>query len=220
MAMTPSENALSLLLPVGPQHITGVSASTGGPTIATDEPRLVREVLRGKPSLEVALFSRNDHQRHECQRWNEREQNDQAVDPCSESELKERKGEIDWISAVAVWPRANDDGRGTVAWDGSARLLERANGRNEESDGHQHKHDADRHADRNWEQPRRPQQVNEQAEADGAQINEGRPNEAEVGNVRAIGAHTCFLRHSKSKLAVSLVGSPEAAVGIQTRVPA
>src|SRR5262245_6467481 len=98
------------------------------------------------------LFSRNDHQHHEGQRGKKREQQAETVDPCSESDLKERESEIDRIAAQAIWPRANNGGRGAVAWDGCVRLSERAHCGNEESAGHEHDHDTDRHADWSWEQ--------------------------------------------------------------------
>src|SRR6185312_12720822 len=87
---------------------------------------LVRQILRGKPSLEIALLSRNDHQHHEGQRRKKRDQQAETVDPRCESELKERESEIDRIPAEGVRSGSHDDRRRKVARDGSAGLPERA----------------------------------------------------------------------------------------------
>src|SRR6185503_16505982 len=87
---------------------------------------LVRQILRGKPSLEIALLSRNDHQHHEGQRRKKRDQQAETVDPCCESELKERESEIDRIPAEGVRSGSHDDRRRKVARDGGAGLPERA----------------------------------------------------------------------------------------------
>jgi hypothetical protein len=47
-------------------------------------------MIRGKPSLEVALFPRNDHQHHEAERWKKRDQHAETVHPGGEPDLKER----------------------------------------------------------------------------------------------------------------------------------
>jgi hypothetical protein len=142
---------------------TGIERTALEP--ATDR-ALVREVLCGKPALKVPLFSRNDHQRHESVRWKQRKEDGEAIDPCSEAEVNEREREIDRISTERVRTRTNDRGRGTVAWDGSARVPKGTHRENEESASHEHNHDAERHADWIREQTDRPDQVNDDAETD------------------------------------------------------
>src|SRR5437868_4382917 len=107
---------------------------------------LVPQVVRGKPRLQVALFPRNHHQRHKCERGKEHEQYAETVDPGSESDLEQRESQVDRIAAEAVGASANNQGGGAVARNGSARLSEGTHGRNEEGDGYQHTNDADRRA--------------------------------------------------------------------------
>ena len=76
---------------------------------------LVWQVLRGKSCFEVTLFPGDDHEPHERNGWNERNQQGETVDPERETELKKREGEIDGVPAEAVGPRANDRCGGAVA---------------------------------------------------------------------------------------------------------
>src|SRR5439155_16513062 len=120
---------------------------------------LVWQVLRGKSRFEVTLFPGDDHEPHERNGWNERNQQGETVDPKRETELKKREGEIDGIPAEAVGPRTDDRCRGAVAWDGRASCPEGANRGDEKRDGQDRNDGAHRRADRRRDERCRPKKM-------------------------------------------------------------
>jgi hypothetical protein len=144
---------------------------------------LVGHVLRGKPCLQVPLFSRDDHKRHERNGRNEHDQQAEAVDPQRKSELEERKGEVDGVPAKAIRSRADDGCRGAVARDGSSSRPEGTNCGEEESDRYEREKNADGRPKGRRHKVHRPQCVDHEAECDRAKVDERRTHEPEVGDI-------------------------------------
>ena len=168
----------------GKRWLVGCIRLLGGRPLepATDR-CLVGHVLRGKPRLEVPLFSRDDHKRHERNGRNERDQQAEAVDPERKSELEERKGEVDGVPAEAIRSRADDGCRGAVARDGSSSGPEGANCGEEESDRYEREKNADGRPKGRRHKVHRPQGVDREAECDRAKVDERRTHEPEVGDI-------------------------------------
>ena len=150
---------------------------------------LVGHVLCGKPCLEVPLFSRDDHKRHERNGRNEHDQQAEAVDPQRKSELEERKGEVDGVPAEAIRSRADDGCRGAVARDGSSSRPEGANCGEEEGDRYERENDADWRPKGRRHKVHWPQGVDRQAECDRAKVDERRTHEPEVGDIGLRSSH-------------------------------
>src|SRR5207247_8222663 len=76
---------------------------------------LIVQVLHTEFPFKVLLFSRYDDTVDECHRPDERGQQPHAVDPDRDTELQQRKRQIDRVSAEAIRARAYDRGGGLFA---------------------------------------------------------------------------------------------------------
>src|SRR5262245_60501323 len=143
-------------------HFCGRSAAACWVAARLEPPTdrsLVWHVRRGKSCFEVTLFAGDDHEPHERNGWNERNQRGETVDPKRETELKKREGEIDGVPAEAVGPRADDRCGGAVAWDGGASCPQGANCGDEKGDCKDRDYGAHWRADRRGDEPCRPKEM-------------------------------------------------------------
>src|SRR5262245_66436767 len=100
---------------------------------------LVGQVVGREASFQVALLSRNDHQRHQRYRWHEGHEQPETVDPACDTELEQRESQVDGIATVAIRAGAHDRGRGTIATNGCASSLKLVHSRDEQHHGDQHR---------------------------------------------------------------------------------
>lgn len=171
---------------------------------------LVGQVLGRKACLQVSLFSRDDHERHDRNRCHERDEQPEAVDPERDPEVEKREGQIDGVPAEAIGPSAYDRGGGAMARDGSASCPERSNGKEEQGDGHEGGGASEGRAHGTRNELRWPDKVDQEAEDDRAQVDKRRAHKPEVCYVRnrtgvrliasRIACHACSLDDSSTQI--------------------
>ena len=81
----------------------------------------VLRVFLTKAVFEIALFARDDHERHQQNRWEQRDQDPGVVEQERDSNLKKRKREINGVATEPVRSELDDGSRGLVSWHRRAR---------------------------------------------------------------------------------------------------
>src|SRR6266508_5999939 len=150
---------------------------------------LIGYVVRREVGLQVVLLARDDHQRHQRQRWNEADEEPETVGPACDSKLEQRERQIDGIAAEAIGPRTHDRGGGTIARNRRTSGPKRAHSPEEQRDSDQHRSAPEWPTHGTRHEPHWPSEMQQQAQGERSQVDKRRPYDPEVRDFRH---HACL----------------------------